>query len=282
MAPPPSTLPQPQFTRAQNIDRLLAAVDADELTCAMLAVAVSSDAQVAFGSRVMDVNIPPEFPRDILPADFFPVFMSWAGQIGSIARPISAPSIVAAMAYRTLQKRCMRWSKEHFIETALLNPQAVDKGAFIQSIPRHDTDLLRIPYPTESVWIAETGTILEFNRRFIQQDPLHDARDWRRPIELLDASRIQLDIGPTESARIYDSASGCLVGMVVRDVCKNEEAVHYVDSAVERMVESRVTSRVSNGSRFRFLRLRRLICLPRKETWGQSLFSATLQELGQP
>ncbi|EKM73845.1 hypothetical protein AGABI1DRAFT_133987 [Agaricus bisporus var. burnettii JB137-S8] len=152
----PAPLPPP--TLSEHIDQLLGAVDDDVETCACLAVSTSPEAQDAFCRRVRGIHIPPGFPQDALPANLFPQFMSWAGQIGSIVRPFSAPNIAAAKAYRTLQKNRQRWSKKDFIEAARLNPRAVDKTAFLKSIPRFAANLLQNPYPPKNAWIAESRT----------------------------------------------------------------------------------------------------------------------------
>lgn len=242
----PAPLPPP--TLSEHIDQLLGTVDDDVEMCACLAVSTSPEAQDAFCRRVRGIHIPPGFPQDALPANLFPQFMSWAGQIGSIVRPFSAPNIAAAKAYRTLQKNRQCWSKKDFIEAARLNPRAVDKTAFLKSIPRFAANLLQNPYPPKNAWIAESSSILDCNRQFIEKEPLHDIRDWRRPIQLLDTDKLALDVGATESAQVYDAVDGLLVGMVVRDVCKSEEAVSLVDDAIQRIVETRITSRVRNIS----------------------------------
>ncbi|EKM74530.1 hypothetical protein AGABI1DRAFT_14922, partial [Agaricus bisporus var. burnettii JB137-S8] len=56
--------------------------------------------------------------------------------------------------------------------------------------------------------------------------------------------QLVLDIGENDNAQIYDSDNGLLVGMVIRNVCKSEEAVKFVDDAVGRIVDTRVSSRV--------------------------------------
>ncbi|KAJ3551362.1 hypothetical protein NP233_g13095 [Leucocoprinus birnbaumii] len=227
--------------------QLLAAVDGDLEACSLLAVATTPEACEAFCSHVKRVHVPPNFPKKKLSGEFFHQFASWAGQLTSTSLdrqpPFAARNIPAAYAYRSQKKKDVRWSKQHFIETAGLNWKAVDKDAFLSGIPSFTAKALPdCPYPPPEVWITETKAIKKLNRKHFHEEDLHDNRDRRRPFMHLDASKLQLDIKPTESARIYDD-DGNLIMMVVRNACKNPDALRFADAAVERILDMRTTSR---------------------------------------
>ncbi|KAJ3552227.1 hypothetical protein NP233_g12930 [Leucocoprinus birnbaumii] len=242
--PRPPTAAEKRQVLFSLVNSLLSSVEADLTTCSLLSVATTPGAQESFCDRVKRRHVPPGFPEIELSGSLFPRFMSWAGQLGSV-RHLPACHIPAAMAYHRNQKKAHHWSKQHFIETARLNWKAVDKASFLDAIPAYTLPSLpsNAPYPPADAWVAETTEIQDLNEHFIKVEKLHDKRDHRRPIELLDPSRLKLDIKPTESARIYDEKDGSLIGMILRDACRNEDALKFADDAVERMVETWISSR---------------------------------------
>ncbi|KAJ3554188.1 hypothetical protein NP233_g12477 [Leucocoprinus birnbaumii] len=226
------------------IKALLTSVEADLEACGLLAVATTGGLRDEFCNHIRTHHIPRDFPEFPNNFDLFHAFTTWAGSLGSIHN-IPARNIPAALAYRAREKLHHRWSKENFIETAGINWKAVDKDKFLASIPqRVVTPLPRDqPYPPPDAWIAETEDIASMNHKFINVEDLHDRRDCRRPIKFLDPGQLQLDIGPGESVMIQDGSDGSFVGLVIRDVCGNADAIQFVDKAVSEAVEMRVSSR---------------------------------------
>ncbi len=227
------------------IKALLASVEADTEACGLLSVATTPESQHIFFTYLISNHIPATFPKSKLSGDFFQSFMSWAGQLGSVQNP--SPRISAALAYRQKQKQITYWSKQNFIETAGLNWKAVDKEAFLSSITVYKEKARPFddPYPPLDVLMAETKSISNINHKFFYTDKIHDKRDKRRPIKPIKESEIQRDIRYDQSAIIRDADDDSLVGMVIRNVCKNTDAIDFVDKAVDKAVSTRRTCRVS-------------------------------------
>lgn len=245
--PPPPPPPSEKKLGPIAIKALLASVEADKEACALLSVATTAEARETFQRYVIANHVSKlNFPQSKLSGDFFQRFTSWAGQLGSI-RNTKSPNLISALAYCRTEKTAFRFSKQHFIETTGLNWKAANKEEFLSTLnvyrekarPRSD------PYPPYDTLIAETTRIRKINSPFFHTDQIHDIRDHRRPIELLKMDNLQRDIKHDESAIIYDQDDGKLVGMVIRNVCKNPDAVEFVDRAVEEAVLTRKTCRVS-------------------------------------
>ncbi|KAJ3560342.1 hypothetical protein NP233_g10901 [Leucocoprinus birnbaumii] len=226
------------------IKSLLASIDADLEACGHLAVATNEELRNIFVEYIRTHHIPESFPNFPKNSDLFHAFTTWAGELGTIHQ-IPVDNIPAALAYHSREKQEHCWSKEHFIETARINWKAVNKDEFLAAIPSHVIRPLprNKPYPPPDLWIAETAEIARLNSKFINDNPLHNTRDRRRPVALLDESQLQLDIGPQQSAVIRDSSDGSLVAVVIRDVCNNAEAVEFANKAVAAAVDMQTTSR---------------------------------------
>lgn len=259
----------PKRRRFQAETSLLAAVEADQEACSLLATATTPSTRAAFYKYVLDeIGLPKDLPRPSGPGAFLDDFTSWAGQLGTI-RNISVKNLPAALAYRLQEKDLLRWSKKHFIETAQLNWRAVDKAKFLSKFNVHKVAPLprNKIYPPVDQYIAETQEIYNKNHQFICVDNLHDSRDHRRDIHMLKESKLQKDIPFDQSAIFYDKATNRFIGMVIRDVCKNEDAVEFVDGAIEHVIDTRKTCRVSLPP---FTLLKGNLGLPERRRWFPS------------
>jgi hypothetical protein len=119
--------------------------------------------------------------------------MSLVRQADSV-RNLTRSNLEAALARRTMEKGHYRWSKNIFIGITGMNPTAIDKAQFLESIPArfvaafsNDTTCP----PNEYIKVLDTN--------FIRQDPLHDSCDNRRPIVKLDEPKHRLDVATSDS-----------------------------------------------------------------------------------
>ncbi|KAJ3573992.1 hypothetical protein NP233_g2057 [Leucocoprinus birnbaumii] len=245
----PSSFP-PAGKRARR-KQLLAAValileqvNADAEACSLLAVATASSTQELFSQYTISKFVPAGFPQDKI-SDFFHLFTVWAGQIGNVYK-VQGDRIRAALEYRLAEKKEARWSKRHFIETSGINWKAANKEQFLANIP--SVTLQESPkscvYPPRNAFVAESRDIFDHHSKFIYDDPLFDKRISRKSIHLLDESRLRLDVPSQESVQVYDETDGELVVMVIRDVCKNEEALNFADEVIEKAAKTRKSSRL--------------------------------------
>jgi hypothetical protein len=75
---------------------------------------------------------------------------------------------------------------------------------------------------------------------------LHDKRTPRRPLHALDVERLAKDIGPGQSA-ILRTASGELIGVVMKDFCPDEGALEWSNGVVKKTVDDRQNIRVGTS-----------------------------------
>ncbi|KAJ3572580.1 hypothetical protein NP233_g2996 [Leucocoprinus birnbaumii] len=70
-----------------------------------------------------------------------------------------------------------------------------------------------------------------------------DTRIPRKHIEILDTAQLRFDLPPDQSSIFRDSVTNEIIAVVIRDACTNADAVAFVDDAVEKAIQTRVTIR---------------------------------------
>lgn len=224
--------------------KLIENVGNDTEACMLLAAAVDEEGKERFSRYVRTRFIPPNFPSDKA-ARIFHHFMSWAGQ--AFADKSISEELDAAIHIRKCARDAFRSSKRDFINKARINKKAVVKANLLVEIPTYYIPSFpkNQPYPHRLAFVAETEEIFASNDYFIHERKQPDSRICRKHIELLDASQLQFDLRPDQSAIFRDALTGELIAVVIRDACTNKEAIEFVDNAVRLAIKTRVSIRAS-------------------------------------
>lgn len=162
----------------------------------------------------------------------------------------SCPKGIASKAagFKTSKSR-VRKRKRNFIDDAGLHVSDADRKAFLDTIPVYKVKALPTPYPPFKKIVSETPGIHKKWYGYFKTGYQADKRKARLAIHHLNPKKLQLDIGPTENARIL-GPDGKLVGLVIRNFCPSDEAVAWADDAVESQVSHRRNIRVRAGCFF--------------------------------
>jgi len=101
-------------------------------------------------------------------------------------------------------------------------------------------------YPPHNHWVYEQEEIGEQWRTHLLEGKMKDKRNHRYPLHLLDSQKLQLDIPANESAIFIDSATGKLVGLVVRNFSGGStEVLQWATSVALEATEWQKSVRVS-------------------------------------
>jgi hypothetical protein len=140
-----------------------------------------------------------------------------------------------------------RQDKRRFIERIGLHWSPGNKAMSISHIPTFY--LQKFPknkeYPPHRKWLYESGTIYAKWRWYIEEGPLPDKREVVRDMFHVNSKQLQLDIGPGESAVVYDDTSHNLVAFVMRNFTMEHELLAHVEDIIKQNLEVRKNMRVS-------------------------------------
>ncbi|KAM6489122.1 hypothetical protein JOM56_010310 [Amanita muscaria] len=114
--------------------------------------------------------------------------------------------------------------------------QDMRRDAMLSGIPELEVVWLDKPYPPLGHWVCDTPEIYQLWEWRIKKGPLSDTRSKlsRKPLMHLDWTRIKT-IQHKESVRLVNK-DGELVGLVIRNFCKDVLALNWINSLTERAV----------------------------------------------
>ncbi|KAF9061533.1 hypothetical protein BDP27DRAFT_1235073 [Rhodocollybia butyracea] len=189
-------------------------------------------------------------------------FKSWVVQSRSyISRVVRDP--VEAQATSTQKVRNQR--KKKLVKQLLLNTHNdcinTAIGKLQKLIPTHVVKRKVVPYPPSNYWIVESQEIWDLWRYRITTAPQPDACIRRKPMHMVDESKLAYDVHGKESAIFVDEKKNP-VAVVISELCDSEEILFWANEivllnvALERNVRkedagSIVISGWSAGSRSR-------------------------------
>ena len=140
-----------------------------------------------------------------------------------------------------------RHQKKIFIINTGFTERGRNKQAVrLKGIERLDVKALTDAYPPMGHWVCETASIERKWQKHLQTGRQPDARLPRLPLHFLQKSRLTHDIGPLDSASIYDADTGELEAIVVREFCPNPKVLEPVNNIIEEAVIERKSIRVSS------------------------------------
>lgn len=160
--------------------------------------------------------------------NFFALFCSWCGQGKGV--PGAIAEIIAARS-EDVKERAK--AKQRFIAGLGLHPSTPRTA---DALPRYDVSPLPTPYPPLGEFISETEAIHRKWSRFFRRAKQADGRLPRRPVHRLDPSQIQLTVPADKSCTIYDSSTGELIGVVIRNFCPDPDVVEWAEEILEQGV----------------------------------------------
>ncbi|KIL54343.1 hypothetical protein M378DRAFT_92754 [Amanita muscaria Koide BX008] len=112
----------------------------------------------------------------------------------------------------------------------------------LATIPILKVARLSKPYPPLHKWVCDTQEIYKLWEWWITEGPLPDNRPKRKPLLQLDWRKIRT-IPCNESARLIDG-DGSLVGLVIRDFCKEISVLNWINGLIERAVGLKKSCRI--------------------------------------
>lgn len=96
---------------------------------------------------------------------------------------------------------------------------------------------LLVPYPTEETWLCEDSGIRDLWEEELETGNLHDKRIKRRPLEILDRSRLQYSVQPGKSVVFIDEITDEIIAQVVSDVLSEKEMA-FIERGVDKCLLS--------------------------------------------
>lgn len=126
---------------------------------------------------------------------------------------------------------------------ALLNATGLSHP-HIGALPKVYLPQLRNAYPPIGHWIVENKDIYSQWNEYLQGYKLSDMRHRRYPTHLLQVKNLRLDIGPEESAIIYDKNTEDIIGVVIRKFSNSPEVLEWATSILKRSTEVATSVRV--------------------------------------
>ncbi|RDB20488.1 hypothetical protein Hypma_012446 [Hypsizygus marmoreus] len=172
--------------------------------------------------------------------DPFRTFLTWCHNTDSL--PTTVKTALAARKLTEMQKRA---TKRTFIDHTNLDWKHVDRDAFLDAIPVTIVKTLKTPFPPVGHHIAISPSIVKKWHHHFAFGKQADTRKPRRPIHLLNPSKLTVDLAPTDSA-IFKNKKGDIIGVVLRNFCPDEDAVAWADTIAERALPLRKNIRMED------------------------------------
>ena len=118
------------------------------------------------------------------------------------------------------------------------------RRAYLEKCRIVELDDVATPYPPPGVWVAENEAIRDNWEEFCTTRPLHDKREGRHPVLLLDTNELAFTAEADDS--ILFLRNGKLVAFVIRDFCPVPSLLDDIAQFVEDTTSYRKSVRVSN------------------------------------
>jgi hypothetical protein len=104
------------------------------------------------------------------------------------------------------------------------------------------------PYPPRGHWVVDTEHIKKLWTPELVHGALHDKRTKRHPIEVLDHTRLALNLLPGEEIFIHNAANGSLACIIMRNFASLPSPLAWVDYIVQELVTYRHPARVRKSA----------------------------------
>ncbi|RDB30477.1 hypothetical protein Hypma_007129 [Hypsizygus marmoreus] len=218
--------------------QLLKRVSADPEALQLLQHATSPANKQAFLTKLD--NFASQLKISARGLDLFRSFLTWCRSAKSLSTNLQAA--IQARAHAEMQKRA---TKHAFIQRTNLDWKHFDRDAFLATIPIKEVKALKTPFPPIGHHIAISPSIAKKWRHYFASAKQPDKRKRRRPIHLLNSSKLTVDLPPTESA-LFKNKKGDIIGMVIRNFCPNQGAVAWADLVAERALSLRKNIRMED------------------------------------
>ena len=209
--------------------------------------AATSDNQKTFFITKLLIALPDAFSgRTESPPDLFDILTTWFGKFKDASSMFG--SVATALKDRRQFFTANRNIKVDFIHRIGLHWSPATRDTFLEGVATILLPKLTTPYPVTKQWMCESDVIDEKWRHYLNYDPRAqpDKRRPRQPIFRVDPSHLSLDIGPDQSAIIYDANTGELVMLILRNFCCDPDLLSHIDEIIKQAVDCRKSMRVSH------------------------------------
>lgn len=127
-------------------------------------------------------------------------------------------------------------AKNQSVEEELLNPRKFNKDEFLKSVLPLSVKRLAKPYLPQNKFISESSLVFSRNHSFIHdRKPPNICIPWKLMFSA-DTHQLQIDIKENERRRIY--CGNELVLVVIRDACKQNQLVGFLDDSIVNVIAS--------------------------------------------
>ena len=211
----------------------------------ILAVATTPNQKSFFVAKLL-IALPDAFSgRTEPPPHLFNILTIWFGKLKGASDKYSA--VETALKARKLLFLQHRNNKLDLIHRIGLNWSPATRDSFLNGVDTVYLPKLTTPYPRMKQWICESDMIDDKWRSYLKYDPRAqpDKRQPRKSIFRLDPSKLSLDIGPDQSAIIYDGNTGELVMLVLRNFSAEPNLLLHIEGVIKQAVQCRRSIRVS-------------------------------------
>jgi hypothetical protein len=221
---------------AHDIKILLNRVASDLAALQLLEDSTTPFGQARFQAKLMGL-IPDHFHPKIDKSNIIRCFLSWC------ALHDCPENLKVVARKRREHKIDLRKEKMDFISRVGLNWTKEQRDKYLAGIPIVVVKPLAESYPPLGHWVHETAEIYEKWHKHLSGGKLHDKRTPRHPLLRLDPAMLVADV-LTDECRIFREPSGEIVGIAIRDFCRDETALKWLDEAVKQTVDDRRNIRV--------------------------------------
>ncbi|KAF5380244.1 hypothetical protein D9757_008252 [Collybiopsis confluens] len=151
----------------------------------------------------------------------FSKFQAWMG-----TQPTLPANVKVARDAAMWTRRNRSRLKRNLIQEILLNPNSPSAKAAIQafrdSIPIVRVPRLSKPYPPPGHWVIESEEIKNIWKNHLQNGKQPDKRVPRRPMAMVNFSKLQENLTASRSADFVDDETGEPILLIARELCAKE------------------------------------------------------------
>lgn len=167
-------------------------------------------------------------------------FLTWASR--SDVSPKLNEKLKVALGERDRRQNAFKSSKKRLKTEGFMASTSFDKASFLRGLHSYSLARLTSPYPPADKFISESNEIWQRNKKFVHGRKLADIRIPRKYMHHTDISRLKFDTKENQSVLFY--CGGELVLVVIRNACKREQLVRFIDDSVSEVIASRTSIRV--------------------------------------
>ncbi|KAF5341339.1 hypothetical protein D9757_015476 [Collybiopsis confluens] len=176
----------------------------------------------------------------------FSKFQAWMG-----TQPTLPANVKVARDAAMWTRRNRSRLKRNLIQEILLNPNSPSAKAAIQafrdSIPIVRVPRLSKPYPPPGHWVIESEEIKNIWKNHLQNGKQPDKRVPRRPMAMVNFSKLQENLTASRSADFVDDKTGEPILLIARELCAKESLVSWANGVVLGNVDLERNIRKEDG-----------------------------------